>query len=116
MKHPLAACLLSALSLAGPAAAGPLPKDATPIAAGSLKSFYAGSTANWTNSTAYFAPDGTVRGIFTAKDGGRHAYDGTWRVKGNEVCMDTRGHGETGAPNTDCWKWYLGADRVYWTL
>lgn len=101
--------------LSSPCLAEPLPKDAVPIGASSLTSFYAGSSSNWTNSKAYFAPDGSVKGVYTADDGKKFPYAGKWDVKRNEVCMRVSGVGKTKV-TTDCWKWYLGADNAYWTL
>lgn len=114
--------LLVCVALAGTACLGtaalaePLPKDAKPIAAKSLMSFYSGSTANWGNSMAYFAPDGTVKGVSTPKTGGKRAYQGNWGAKGNEVCMKVKVLGTDWEPSTDCWKWYLGAENELWTL
>lgn len=98
--------------------ADPLPETAKPIGAASLKKFYSGSSTNWDTSKAYFAPDGTVKGINTGN--GTSIYWGKWTVKGNEVCMVNSwrnlGTGESGGGATDCWKWYVDADGTYWTL
>ncbi len=112
----VSAVLAGGVCLATTAFADPLPKDAKPIAAKSLSALYGGSTAKWGNSTAYFAPDGTVRGIFTEDNGTRRAYQGGWQAKGNEVCMTVKVLKTDWDASTDCWKWYLGGDGTLWTL
>jgi len=113
---PVFVALAGAASLATTTLAEPLPKDAKPIAAKSLSALYSGNTAKWDNSTAFFAPDGTVKGIFTEENGTRRAYQGEWRTKGNEVCMTVKVLKTDWDASTDCWKWYLGADKQIWTL
>lgn len=112
----VSAALAGTACLATAALAGPLPKDAKPIAAKSLSAFYSGNTAKWGNSTAFFAPDGAVKGIYTEENGTRRAYQGEWRTKGNEVCMTVKVLNTDWEPSTDCWKWYLGSDQQIWTL
>lgn len=108
----------AATMMAGAAAADPLPADAKPLAAESLAAFYAGKTADWKTSKAYFAPDGTLKGINT--ENGASIYWGKWTVKGNEVCMvnDWRNTqtGDSGGPATDCWKWYVDGSGTFWQL
>lgn len=108
--------VLAAASFEVSANAEPLPEGAKPIAATSLTALYSGSTANWGNSKAYFAPDGTVKGVSTPETGGKRAYQGNWSAKGNEVCMKVKVLGTDWEPSTDCWKWYLGAENELWTL
>lgn len=104
--------------LATTAAADPLPEGAKPIGPASLTKLYSGRTLDWDTSMAYFAPDGTVKGINTQT--GDSIFWGNWTVKGNEVCMvnnwKSLGTGETGSGATDCWKWWVAGEKEYWTL
>ena len=114
------ATLAAALcALALPALADPLPKGARPLSEKALAKMYAGTTLNWTTSRAYFAPDGSLKGIAGKNRLGDTLFWGRWTVKGNEVCMSgpfrNRTTGKTGT-TTDCWKWFLGPDRQPWTL
>ncbi len=111
-----AALVLCAASVAW---ADALPDGAKPISAKWLAKYYAGKSADWDSSKAYFAPDGTVKGINTS-DGGKSIFWGKWSAKGNEVCMvnswKNLSSGKTGSGSTDCWKWYAAADGTLWQL
>lgn len=113
----LIALALAALAL--PATADPLPKGARPMSQKALFKLYAGTTTDWNTSSAYFAPDGTVKGLAGKKRLGDTLYWGSWTVTGNEVCMNVqyrnRTNGDTGA-SSDCWKWFLDGDKKPWTL
>jgi hypothetical protein len=116
MKHFFLATAVSIFATT--AIADPLPKDAKPVAAKSLIKIYAGKTADWSTSKAFFAADGTIKGINTSN--GTSIYWGKWTAKGNEVCMvnswkDT-GTGKTGDGAKDCWKWWQAADGTLWQL
>lgn len=100
------------------ATADALPEDAKPVSAASISKLYSGNSTDWKESMAYFAPDGTIKGVHTGN--GNAIYWGTWRVKGNEICMtndwknvDT---GESGGGLTDCWKWYVDGAGKPWQL
>jgi hypothetical protein len=100
------------------ATADPLPPDARPVSGKSLAKIYAGRTAEWSESKAYFAPDGSLKGIHTG--GGTTLFWGKWTVKGNEVCMQNSYRnlqtGKTGSGLRDCWAWWQAADGTLWQL
>lgn len=94
-----------------------LPKSAKALTTDEIKILYANHTAVWKpNSMAYFAPDGSVKGIY--KNG---TYSGTWAVTGNESCMmsqgtDAKTKASVGKTYTDCWQWFRDSKNKYWTL
>lgn len=82
------AILAAALAVAAwPALADPLPNGARPLGAKALHKLYSGTTLNWKTSRAWFAPDGTLKGVAGKGKLGETLFWGTWTVKGNEVCM-----------------------------
>lgn len=114
------ASLVAALAVAAwPALADPLPNGARPLGAKALHKLYSGTTLNWETSRAWFAPDGTLKGVAGKGRLGETLFWGTWTVKGNEVCMSgpfrNRITGKEGQFR-DCWTWYMGADGKPWTL
>lgn len=104
------ALFLAATAL--PAAAGPLPRGAQPYTAVELERLYAGQTAVWDHSLAFFAPDHRIKGIFR----GRIIYWGHWSVKGNEICMVNQGYDPARHARfqvqPDCWKWWHDGKRA----
>jgi hypothetical protein len=87
-----------------------LPKNAAPMTADEVKALYAGNSAVWENSKAFFSPDGKTKGVF-GKGKKRVAYAGEWSVADNEVCMKNSPKGEAKV-YTDCWKWWRVGDKT----
>lgn len=102
----IAACLI-----AGSAFSESLPKSAKRLSASDAKALYAGKSANWKKSKAYFSPDGKL--FMIGKDKSWYG-EGKWSVSGNKVCgklkwTSVKG-GKTGS-NKDCWTWYRDGKR-----
>jgi len=121
MRETLSALLIGLLALGtGVASADPLPGDAKPLSAKSIQKIYAGSTAHWSTSTAYFAPDGTIKATY-GKGAKQGIFWGKWQVKGNEICMSGLtgigpGDTETWTNGGDCWKWWVDGAKKPVTL
>lgn len=119
MLKKLFAVTVLCLTNSGVVSADPLPEGAKRLSAPSIQKIYADKTAVWSKSTAYFAADGSVKGIFQG-DGGKTLYWGKWSIKGNEICMVVQGYDtsskETFSGSTDCWKWWVDAEGKPVTL
>ena len=103
-----AAVILCMASL--PTLADPLPKTAKPINSDEITKLYSGKTTDWKISSAYFAPDGTVKG-YLGKPVVKTTFKGTWKVTGNEICMEFSTPKDSGL--SDCWKyWRNGKDVI----
>jgi hypothetical protein len=98
---------------ASPALADKLPKDATPLSSDEITKLYAGKTAVWSKSNAYFSPDGTIKLVF-GKPRIEAALKGKWNVSGNEICMVNTS--ASGKVYTDCWKWWRSGKDLYTLL
>lgn len=114
MKYEVIAMVLAAFSLGLPQAANadPLPKGAVKLTSAEAKAIYSGKTASWTDTLAYFAPNG--RYLMIGKDKSWFG-EGKWTVRGNKVCASIKWtnvkSGKTGAGDRDCWTWYKAGDR-----
>ena len=53
----------------------------------------------------YYDPNGQIRGLW----GGKERYAGSWRLKGDEFCVDYEGTDSDG-----CWAMAISGDNVYW--
>jgi Protein of unknown function (DUF995) len=96
---------------------GKLPKGAVPLSESESKAVYAGKTIEWNPALAYWREDGTVIGYYPVK--GKEAIgEGTWTVKGNELCytITWRGADKAGKPFVEdaCAKFYK-AGKAIWT-
>jgi Protein of unknown function (DUF995) len=99
------------------ALAAKLPKGAVPLTEAEVSALYSNHTAVWApNAMAYFAEDGTVKGIFpdTAKPG-------NWTAKNNEFCMNIQGVDAKakkldGKTYSDCWQWFKDSKGKFWAL
>lgn len=113
MRLTIVAIILGLLAL--PGWAEPLPKGAKPLSARQITGLYAGNSAKWETSMAYFAPDKTITGVY-----GKPASDtctGTWKVTKNRICMtNTPVNIKSGKRDTrtytDCWTHYSDNGRV----
>lgn len=102
-----------AFSVSGPTWAEPLPKDAVKLKPTEVKAIYSGKSADWTKVSAYFAPNGKL--FMVAKDKS-FVVEGTWSVKGNQICTKTRftplKGGKPGS-DSDCTSWFKAGDRSF---
>lgn len=93
-----------------------LPKNAVPLNASELRELYAGKSANWTKTRAYFAPDGIL--LMHGKDKSWFG-EGKWTVTGNEMCgkakRTTVKDGATKIGGGECWTWYR-VGKTYMTF
>ncbi|MEP9374974.1 DUF995 domain-containing protein [Mesorhizobium sp. KR1-2] len=92
----------------------PLPKGAVPLTADEVHAMYSGKSSNWSESRAYFAPDGTY--LIFGKDKKWYG-EGKWAVDGNKICANLTwkaAGGKTGKAD-DCWTWYHNGSK-YMTL
>ena len=105
-----AAVILCMASL--PTLADPLPKTAKPMNSDEItKLSNLGKTTDWKISSAYFAPDGTVKKGYLGKPVVKTTFKGTWKVTGNEICMEFSTPKDSGL--SDCWKyWRNGKDVI----
>jgi Protein of unknown function (DUF995) len=96
---------------------GKLPKAAVPLTAEETKALFSGSTINWGDAQAYWAPDGTSIGYYH-KGKVKSFAEGTWTVNGNEMCYDNgwRDADKTKPVFNDnrCAKYYK-VKKVIWT-
>jgi hypothetical protein len=111
--------LIASWFLATSSMADKLPKSAKPLTAEEITAMYAGHTAKWKGSNAWFAPDKSIKGLF-GKKLDEALYFGTWSVTGNEVCMTNNSEDvktkKKGGPFTDCWQWFRDDKKRLWTL
>jgi len=93
-----------------PAHADSLPKTAIPMERELVKKLYSGNTAIWKDSNVYFAPDGSIKGLF-GKPKINALMEGSWSVTGNEICIYTF---KTKDPNfnRDCYQYWLDGKRI----
>ena len=95
---------------------GKLPKNATPLSAEQTKAVYAGKTINWKPARVYWNPNGTAIGIYPKK-GDEYFSEGTWTVKGNEICYHLNWHGAKKAKKPDiedgCEKFYFEGKKLW---
>jgi hypothetical protein len=90
------------------ALADKLPKDAKPLSSQEIATIYSGKSSDWKMSSAYFAPDGSLKG-YLGKPKVKTTFKGKWTVTDNEICMDFTT--QDGFSSTDCWKyWRSGKD------
>ena len=95
-----------------------LPKDAVKLKAAEVKAIYSGTTGVYGVSSIYYAPDGTIKGIFEKPNGifgifGKKVtstFKGTWQVNGNEICARKQGKG---APKVNCNKFWRTGKKLY---
>jgi hypothetical protein len=117
MLRILAPVLVLAVS-AHAALAGKLPKNAVELTAEEVKALYSDHSIKRKDSSAYFAPDGTMKAVYGKKlaDG---FYSGTWKVEGNEFCFFDSGYDLKSKKDfkdeTNCYKWWKAGDK-YWNL
>lgn len=102
----LFASALFVLSATVSAKAESLPKEAVALKSAEVKAIYSGKSSNWSETRAYFAPNGSVS-LFK-KDKTVWA-EGRWSVTNNQACMNITWNevksGKTGK-HTDCWTWF----------
>ncbi len=105
MSNIYAVVILALLSSS--ALAEKLPADANPLTSADVKALYAGKSADWSTTRAYFAPNGKF--LTVAKDGSWFNENGEWTVKGNKICATSRWKDEKTGQNkssNDCWTWF----------
>lgn len=102
--------VFSVVLICSPALADSLPKTATPMSSQAVQKIYSGNSAIWKDSDVYFAPDGSLKGIF-GKPTIKALMVGTWSVNGNEICIYTF---RTKEPNSfrDCYQYWSEGRRV----
>ena len=98
------------------ASAGKLPKGAVEMTRHEVKKIFSDTTAFYSKSDQYYAPDGTTKGVF-GKPRIVTTFKGTWSVKGNEFCAKNGPKGES-TIYIDCFKFWKSGDQVYglWTV
>lgn len=97
------------------ASAGELPATAVKMSSAEVKALYSGKTADWSRSQAYFAPNGTTKNVSKQ---GKWVGNGTWTVRGNRICMKTKGTSFSSGKAwsvRDCWSWFRDGKKT-WTL
>ena len=97
------------------ASAGELPASAVKLSSAEIKALYSGKTADWSRSQAYFAPNGTTKNVSKQ---GKWVGNGTWTVRGNRICMKTKGTSFSSGKAwsvRDCWSWFRDGKKT-WTL
>jgi hypothetical protein len=100
--------VITLVTLSAPVQADKLPKSAKPLSPQEITKIYSGNSSDWKASSAYFAPDGTVKG-YVGKPKIKSTFKGNWAVSDNEVCMEFST--QDGFNSTDCWKyWRSGKD------
>jgi hypothetical protein len=87
-----------------------LPKTATPMNSESVKKLYSGNTAIWKDSDVYFAPDGSIKGLF-GKPQIKALMEGSWSVSGNEICVYAY-KGKEPSFYRDCYQYWLDGKRI----
>ncbi|CAK7262077.1 MULTISPECIES: DUF995 domain-containing protein [unclassified Shinella] len=103
--------VLLALSFTLSARAESLPKEAVALKPTEVKAIYSGKSSNWSETRAYFAPDGSV---FLFKKDKTVWAEGRWTITDNQACMNVTWNeirsGKTGN-HTDCWTWFRHGKR-----
>ena len=75
---------------------GKLPKGAVPLTEAQVHALYDGKSVDWKVSQVRWNADGTAIGYYPKK-GNEGFGDGTWTVKGNEMCSDMKWRGDVKA-------------------
>ena len=101
-----------AIAAIGSALADDLPAGAVPLTSDEVTKIYSGKTAFYKVSTIYYAPDGTMKGVF----GGKSPFKGTWTVASNEQCQVSGNPGEK--QYKDCNKYWRAGKKIWslWTV
>jgi len=89
------------LSASGSAQSETLPATAKPMSAGDIEALYAGKTKVFSQSSMYFAPDKTMKGVAQERP-----ISGRWSVSGNQICLQIK-------ERKDCWKYWRDGDRIF---
>lgn len=103
---------LGVMLAASPIMAKKLSKNAKALNAAQVKTIYAGKTATWSRSKAYFAPDGTF--YLIGKKKGWYG-QGKWTVRKNKMCWSMTVHimkdGKKRKKKNQCTKWVIDGKK-----
>jgi hypothetical protein len=110
MHAGIAAVAFSVVLACSAASADSLPKTATPMSSDAVEKIYAGNTVISKNFDAYFALDGSIKGLF-GKPTVKALIEGSWSVAGNEICMYTFRSREPDSFR-DCYQYWQDGRRV----
>lgn len=95
---------------------GKLPKGAVPLTEAQVHALYDGKSIDWKLAQAHWNADGTAIGYY-GKKGDEGFAEGTWTVKGNEMCYDMqwRGKDKVKAPFKDnrCQTLYYSGKKLW---
>jgi hypothetical protein len=92
------------------ARADSLRKTAAPMSSELVKKLYSGNTAIRKDSDIYFAPDGSIKGVF-GKPQVKAFIEGSWSVTANEICMYIY-KGKDPNFYRDCYQYWLDGKRI----
>lgn len=87
-----------------------LPKNASPMKSEVLKQIYSGNTAFWKDAEIYFAPGGSIKGLF-GKPKIKALIEGSWSIAGNEICIYSYRTKEQNF-SRDCFQYWLEGKRI----
>jgi hypothetical protein len=87
-----------------------LPVAAKPMGSEAVKKIYSGNSEITKDADLYFAPDGSVKGIF-GKPKSNALIEGSWSVSGNEICIYTF-KGKERNSFRDCYQYWIDGKRV----
>ena len=106
----IARAVFSGFLMSSPALADALPKTATPMSSEAVTKLFQGNSAIWKDEDIYFAPDGSVKGIF-GKPTVKALIVGSWSVNDNELCVYTFRSKEKD-PFRDCYQYWSDKKRI----
>jgi Protein of unknown function (DUF995) len=92
------------------AGADSLPKTAAPMRSELVKKLYSGNTAIRKDSDIYFAPDGSIKGVY-GKPQVKALMEGSWSVSANEICIYSY-KGKDPNFYRDCYQYWSDGKRI----